>query len=200
MTNVNAFGFLDTATKLAGFGAGPGRPALADLRRATSTAYYALFHQIIQHGAMDFAPAADKTVLATVARWYTHTGIRIAADAVITGDRPVALAKVRKQDRNAVMALRSAAGASPGQALPKDLVVVADTFVNLQAARHSADYDGNYDPVRAVTMNHVIDAEGALNSTWSMWNAPAWTEPGVFRAYQSFLRLALLYSGGPKPR
>lgn len=193
---------LKTAKKLAGVDAGPDRPGLTDLRRATSTAYYALFHQIIRHGAIDFAPCADEEVIATVARWYTHTGIHAAAGLVTSADRAVPLEKLKKQDRAAATALRSEAGTSGGR-LPRDVVIIADAFQTLQAARHSADYDGNYDPVRAVTINHIEDAETALRTAWSLWESGFPSDsrtPSSFHAYQTFLRLALLQSGGPKTR
>lgn len=123
---------LGTAGKLAGLRAGAGRPAVSDLRRATSTS------------------------------------IRSAGDGV-----------------------------------PSQLVVVADAFQALQSARHSADYDANYDPVRAVTINHVQDAETALKAAYSLWRASTSPKPhrqAAHATYSGYLRLALLKSGGPKGR
>lgn len=189
---------LATARKLA-VGSGPGRPALCDLRRATSTAYYALFHQLIRHGVLDFLPDPTEDELAQIARWFTHGGLLSASDLVLqaASDRPVE--QLKRQDRTSVMAIRSACK----QQVPVELIQIADAFQTLQSARHSADYDGNYDPVRAVTVNHVDDAEQAIECAKYLWLG-FWKENerrlhGHF-AYQTFLRLALLKSGGPKAR
>lgn len=190
---------LSTARKLAGVGSGAGRPAVSDLRRATSTAYYAVFHQIVRHSALDFLPSATENEVADLTRWYTHTGLIAASELVNDAAGPRALSGVGKNDRTAVMSIRSSAGGS----VPRQPVVVADALQTLQAARHSADYDGNYDPVRAVTINHVQDAEAALKATWSLWRAGASPKPkrrSSHEAYRVFLRLALLKSGGPKGR
>lgn len=188
-----------TAEKLAGVGASQGRPAFCDLRRATSTAYYALFHQVIRHGAYDFLPSATAKEAADVARWFTHSGVLAAAGLVLSANTNKPLSQFSKHDRVAIMAIRSASGGLPGWRL----VIVVDAFQSLQAARVSADYDGNYSPVRAVTINHVQDAKAALKETRLLWNGQqtsgAWgsgTDPG----YSTFLRLALLKSGGPRGR
>lgn len=67
------------------------------------------------------------------------------------------------------MALRSAAGHQP---IHQDLVIIADSFGTLQAARHDADYNGNYDPVRASAMNHIDDAEAALKANPDVVEGP----------------------------
>lgn len=195
-----ASGLLSTAWRLSGDGSGAGRPALSDLRRATSTAYYALFHQIIRHGAFDFLQGDDEAEIAEIARWFTHTGVLSAAQMVVDAASTRRLDQIKKEKRAAVMALRSV---SPQQVIPTDLLQVAESFISLQEARHRADYDGNYDPVRSVTINHVQDAEVAVHATWRLWR-------GYFvqnqrrrqehEAYACFLRLALLSSGGPKGR
>jgi hypothetical protein len=41
---------LDLADRLAGRGSGPGRPRMIELRRAVSSAYYALFHELAWRG------------------------------------------------------------------------------------------------------------------------------------------------------
>lgn len=195
-----ASALLRTAEQLAGVGAGRGRPALTDLRRATSTAYYAIFHQILRHGAIDFLPSGAEPEVASVARWFTHTGVLGAAGLVLDADTVTAgLGQVKRQSLEGVMAIRTSAGG----AVPRDLVVVADAFQSLQDARHKADYDGNYDPVRAVTINHVDDARAAVEATWRLWNEGSRVSEEAARAndaYRTFLPLAMLRSGGPRAR
>lgn len=188
-----------TAERLAGVGAGRGRPALSDLRRATSTAYYALFHQLIRHASFEFLPEASETDAADVARWFSHKGVFVAAGLVLEAASRKAPSQFGKHERTAIVSIRAAAGGT----VPGGLETVADAFQSLQAAREDADYDGNYDPVRAVTLNHVQDAKQALTETRLLWNGQA--SPGSRRtaidpAYRTFLRLALLESGGPRGR
>lgn len=190
-----------TASNLAGIGAGRGRPALSDLRRATSTAYHAVFHQLVRHSASDFLPGGSGSEIAEIARWYTHAGVLDAAGLVLEAAKGKPLPQVRKADRTSVMAIRSAGGGTA----PTELVTVADAFQTLQAARRSADYDGNDDPVRAVTVNHVQDAEAAVKTARTLWQAggssksPARSK-APHAAYLIFLKLALLKSGGPRAR
>ena len=199
-SRILAVGLLRTAEKLVPPHPGPGRPALADLRRATSTAYYALFHQIARHGALDFLPTVTEAEIADVSRWFTHTGVLKAAQLVIEAASPAPIDQVRKERRVPVMSLRSAAGGGP---LANQLVTVADSFQTLQVQRHRADYDSNYDPYRATTLAHVAEARTALDAAWWLWlsgdtrQQPRWD---AHASYRCFLRLALLYSGVPKAR
>lgn len=191
-----ASGLLLTAERLAGANAGAGRPALADLRRATSTAYYALFHQVVTHASKDFLPDGTDSEIADVARWFTHTGVYSAAGVVLAGART---AQPRRDLVTPVQSLRSACGGT----VSHDLLVVADAFKSLQDARHDADYNGNYDPSRAVTLAHVQEASLAVRKTWALWSArtsPRKNRQALHAGHATFLRLSLLYSGGPKAR
>ena len=186
---------LRTADKLAPAEAGRGRPALCDLRRATSTAYYALFHQVIRHSALHAVPGATEDDIANVSRWHTHAGVRRASEWVIRADEN---ASVPKEARAAVTLLQGA-----GTPIPRPLLTVANTFVSLQDARHDADYSNQYDPVRFTTREHVQSADLAVRATWSMWRARTSTRSArqeLHAAYSRFLSLALVASGGPRVR
>lgn len=106
---------LKTASHLAGAGAGRGRPALSDLRRATSTAYYAVFHQVVRHSAYDFLPNGSEDDIAEIARWYTHTGVLHGAGLVVTAASSKPLRHIGKGDRAAAMALRVAGSGACGR-------------------------------------------------------------------------------------
>jgi hypothetical protein len=186
---------LKTAGRLAGRQAGPGRPALCDLRRATSTAYYALFHQITRHGAFASVGTATEDEVSFLARWYSHTGIRAAAELVVVADSSNA---PKKGDRTSVELLRGRSGS-----VPDKLLLVAETFVELQDRRHEADYSNDYDPVRYATLDHVDSADAAVRAAWSMWTGGESTRASrqtTHDSYRRFLQLALLKSGGPKTR
>ncbi len=188
-----------TAERLAGLGAGRGRPALSDLRRATSTAYYALFHQVVRHAAFEFLPEASEPEAAEIARWLSHNGVFSAAGLVLGAASNKTSQQFGKHDRIAVASIRSAAAG----AVPPGVVTVVDAFQSLQLAREAADYDGNYDPVCAVTLNHVQDAQGALAASRLLWTgqkSPGARKRGMDMTYRMFLKFALLKSGGPKGR
>lgn len=187
---------LRTAEKLAGKDAGRGRPALCDLRRATSTAYYALFHQLTRHGALAAFPAASEEEISAVARWYTHAGVRKAANWVVRSQRSDEPPRAAKE---AVKLLRTATDTPP----PAQLALVATSFVELHDARHDADYSHEYDPVRYTTLDHVATADAAVRATWSMWRAqwsPRTNRVQLYDVYSRLLHLALLESGGSKVR
>lgn len=193
---IYASGMLRTAHALAGLTSGRGRPALSDLRRGTSTAYYALFHQITRHGALNAFPTATEPEIANVTRWFTHTGIKKAAAWVVVADGSRLPAKV---DRSPVLLLRR----DPQAPISQNLLTVAESFIELQDARHEADYSNDYDPVRYATRDHVATAELAVKAAWSMWRAQS--SPKTSRleesdGYRRFLALCLLASGGPRTR
>ena len=97
----------------------PGEPEQASLRRAISTAYYALFHLLVQEAAQCWNGSA--TARAALERKISHGTMKSTSVAVVS--------------RN----LRgwSAAAQNP----PAGLQFVAKMFAQLQEARHSADYD-----------------------------------------------------------
>lgn len=196
-SRITAQPLLRTAQTLAGIEAGRGRPRFSDLRRATSTAYYAVFHQLLRHGALDFLPSGGESEWAEVARWFTHSGLRRSANWVALACEP--RKEPPKDDKSPVMILRTCWDRNP----PSELLFVADTFSSLQDARHQADYDGNYDPTKQVTINHVDDAEAALKSMDRLWRAGHSKQSArraAHKSYLTFLRLALLASGGPRRR
>lgn len=60
------------------------------------------------------------------------------------------------------LALSAPSGTRRVSAVPGDLRFVADAFLTLQAARHSADYDHLAEFPKATTIGHVEDAAGAV--------------------------------------
>lgn len=190
-------GFIKTAYKLAGRDAGQGRPALSDLRRSTSTAYYALYHQILRHGVFAAVPNASEDDVANITRWFTHTGVADAAAWVVTAASNKQ--QLNKSERGSVLLLRR----DPRQPIQDELLLVAETFIDLQRARHEADYSSSYDPVRYATVDHVNSAQAALKATESMWRAQESSRTErqeLANSYKRFLILCLSASGGPKTR
>lgn len=185
-----------TAEKLVPSVVGRGRPARSDLRRATSTAYYAVFHQILRHGALVVLPHATEDDIARVARWHSHAAIKKASDSVVRADSHLKNgAPVPKDHRAAVDAL---VAASSGQgAIPADLITACRYFSSLQDSRAQADYDGLFDPTRREVRSHIDDAQEALECLWRLWRRAEAADPAdreAHETYRVFLLLALGWS------
>src|SRR5438067_763072 len=95
----------------------PKRPRQTSLRRAVSTAYYALFHLLIASAVANWKIARHRT---TLAREFGHTHME----------------KVCKMTKGKQY---------PNPKLPEVLKLksIADTFVELQGHRERADYDNS---------------------------------------------------------
>ena len=124
---------METARRLTEPGAG--QPTQADLRRAVSTAYYALFHCL--------AGAAADLLIGSSSH---HPEWRQVYRALEHG--------------NAKRACRQQ-GAM--RALPREIRNFAKTFVDLQDARHQADYapEGQY--LKPDVLAIIIQAEEAID-------------------------------------
>ena len=124
-----------TARKLAH--ASPGKPRQADLRRAISTAYYALFH----HACIQFS--------AIVLRPGSGTYLRAWSQAYRYLDHGPAR-------QRCIEACRKERNFSAG------IVVFAEAFIDLQQRRNAADYD----PIPVFTVVDanalIVSAEAAL--------------------------------------
>lgn len=163
---INPGELLDHADSLAGRGAGPGRPRSIELRRAVSSAYYALFHELSWRGTEALVAEGPgwSTRAAHISRWVTHGDLKALCLAV-TGSG----------NRGLILAL--------GEVHP-DVLRVADALVTLQLARHRADYDDLYDLSRA---NALILIDNAREAVTLSARLCANAEP----TYTLFLRLML---------
>lgn len=124
-----------TARKLAR--ASTERPRQAELKRAVSTAYYALFHAIAQDVADLFVGAAQ----------------RPQSDAWVRAYR----ALQHGEAKTACQQIRSAG------VLPPAIIRCANAFILLQEQRHSADYDPAHRVLRADALEAIRLAEAAIH-------------------------------------
>jgi hypothetical protein len=124
-----------TARKLAN--ASPRRPRQSDLKRAISTAYYALFHAMAKD-------AADVLVGVGAAR--PDNAWTQAYRALQHGEAKNACLQVRRLG------------------FPAGIVACAEAFVLLQERRHSADYDPNHRVVRADALSAIGYAQSAIEA------------------------------------
>jgi hypothetical protein len=113
-----------------------------DLRRAASSAYYAVFHELCFQTAAQISgcpPGNDppSVVIAHVGRWFTHAAVADACQrALALGTLPIG--PDWKASRS--QAWRVLRGAQERQA-PQHLLFAAETIVDLRQLRHDADYD-----------------------------------------------------------
>lgn len=122
-----------TARKLAN--ASPKKPRQADLKRAISTAYYALFHAM----AKDAADMLVGVGLDRPDKAWSHT-----YRALQHGDAKSACEAVRNLN------------------FPNTIKSCADAFVALQQKRHDADYDPDYRVLSAHARDAIKQAENAI--------------------------------------
>jgi hypothetical protein len=132
-----------------------GRPAYTAHRRATSTAYYALFHAITNRIVEGVFAAATDEFKQHVRRWVAHREIADVCRWVSalrgTGGYPVP------------KGIRSLL-APPGGAttIDADTVTIADAFLELYEKRQDADYDHTAVFTRADTRGHIALARHAV--------------------------------------
>lgn len=115
----------------------PVDPKQASLRRAVSTAYYALFHLLVDEAVGKWAVERQRSVLA---RTFEHGRMKGSCDDVLK---------------------RVKSGAN----LPPELNTVAQNFIQLQQHRHTADYDNSKQWSRTDVMNVLTLATEAF-SAW----------------------------------
>lgn len=125
----------------------PKRPRQATLRRAISTAYYAVFHLLASAGAGALAPARPAALRARVRRAFVHEEMK----------------QICLQFRHGnVASLSTATRPLITGALEQELATVATAFLTLQQVRHAADYDAVQTFARADVLQTVNEAETAF--------------------------------------
>jgi uncharacterized protein (UPF0332 family) len=125
----------------------PMRPRQANLRRAISSAYYALFHYLIDQACRSVLGThqAQLPYRQVIGRGFDHGSMKRACRSFAGGNLPQGVAR----------------GLPAGFAIPNDLQNVAQTFVELQEQRHLADYDLSQRFARAEVLALVAQADQA---------------------------------------
>ena len=133
ISTMEPFDLIRIAERLASgaIGSGVGRPRQAELRRAVSAAYYAMFHALAQC-------CADTLVGATPTR-RNRQAWRQTYRALEHGF-------VRNQCANQSMLSR----------FPLEIQKFGDLFVYMQRLRHIADYDPDPDPETDFDRAHIL--------------------------------------------
>lgn len=149
----------------------PRRPKQVNLRRAISSAYYALFHRLISDAtgqAIGFGGANAIAMQHAVGRWFNH-GTMVGVAGVFA--RPATA-------KGPVRALLVDDSVRPAASrVPTDLADVAHAFETLQEERHRADYDLGQWYARTSVTALVDRASGAFDAISRLRGTP---EYGLF--------------------
>jgi uncharacterized protein (UPF0332 family) len=119
-----------------------GRPSQVNLRRATSSAYYALFHLLVAELIERIVPSEPSNLRLRVARAVQHGEIK----------------QVCIDFRNPPKKLQPLLG----QQVSPELRLIAKIFIDLQNDRHAADYDVALHLSQSAVLNSVANAETAF--------------------------------------
>jgi hypothetical protein len=137
MPVLNPDHLLDQADRLIA-STGSGARRQADLRRAISNAYYALFHAIVTEAADDFVGSTHRTSnrYTLVYRSIEHKGLRTLCEHVLKEALPSKYARY-----------------APQGGFGADLIAFAAAVIELYEKRHLADYDPQF---RASTSDAIL--------------------------------------------
>ncbi len=150
----------------------PKKPKQASLRRGISTAYYAVFHCFIARATTTMVPGSQGDLRPLLGRVFQHKNM---ADAC------------RRLKSHAANPAPMAAflGAAT---CPAGLLSAAANFVELQEARHEADYNTSKRFTRTEASDLVDLAESAINDFEAAHDQPhgvllqlAFLDPGQIR-------------------
>lgn len=120
------------------------RPRQANLRRAISAAYYALFHQLVTDASQRLSPRTPPALSSRIARAFSHSEMKQISRLVSDGHNSAVWFTLLP--------------VPPTQ----ELRLVAYTFVRLQEERHEADYDLTLSYTRTEAIELVLLAETAF--------------------------------------
>jgi hypothetical protein len=122
---------------------GPADPVQACLRRSVSTAYYSLFHLLVQEATQAWNGSAEARI--ALERVFEHKRMRDVSKAIWTGPWK--------------------GWSTPSPPVPSELRDVANAFTILQVARHDADYDNG----TVWTPADVADVVALARSAFENW-------------------------------
>lgn len=121
----------------------PAAPVEADLRRGTSTAYYALFHLLVHEATNRLITVV--AVRPRVSRAFDHKTMKLVC-----------------QDYVKLVPNPAGQFVLAGQVVPPKIRDIADDFVALQQSRHLADYNTEAAITQAQADTDVMRAESAF--------------------------------------
>jgi uncharacterized protein (UPF0332 family) len=126
----------------------PENPRQASLRRAVSTAYYALFHLLISEATLNWNRIELRSALGRV---FEHGKMKGASEE-------------KRSELNSEF--KKNPPSSPELTTLKHLHTVADTFIQAQQKRNDADYD----TAQEWTQTDVLTQIDAVSAAFRSWN------------------------------
>jgi hypothetical protein len=147
---------LRQADELGYRGAGQGQPRNTNLRRAVSSAYYAVFHAVATEVSDFLLPGGAPDERQRLGRSITHANLRNACEYILTPNRAPIECRPIAQTAAANI----------------ELVDFAEAVLSLQEARHRADYDHLADFTKVGTLQLVDEARAAVASLHSLRGTP----------------------------
>ena len=137
----------------------PRKPKQASLRRAVSASYYGLFHLLNSAAATIIAPNVPVHINHRIQRWLDHGEMKRVCGRFLS--TPVS---------NPLLDL-------VGPAVSPQMQFVARAFIELQNARHSADYDLGW----TITRNEALQFVGLAWDAFEEWgNIRESSEANIF--------------------
>jgi hypothetical protein len=118
----------------------PQDPKQVDLRRAVSAAYYALFHLLTSEAAQNWKHIRHQNRLARI---FDHKAMKTCSASIVSRQPPSDAAELAAFEK---------------------LKVVAKNFVDLQQARHDADYNSSRIWSRTQAYEEIVKAEVAITA------------------------------------
>lgn len=153
----------------------PRRPKQATLRRTVSTAYYGLFHFLIEESTSLLCGAGPRDVAFR----------QLAARAFVHGKMKSACKEFVKTNPQEVHDLLRPFWVRLSIANNQHTRLVSQTFIDLQDERHSADYDLSVTFSRQDAIHAVTRAEASVNA----WRQLKAVSPDVCRVFAMALIL-----------
>jgi uncharacterized protein (UPF0332 family) len=127
--------------------AGAGQPRNGDLRRAVSAAYYAVFHEMVSMSVSQLLPDGTDEERYRLSRSFPHGDLKTVCGYVVNAN-------------GAPREVQLVANNLAAVAHVKDIAIA---FVDLQEARHRADYDHLADFSKASVLAYVDSAKDAVS-------------------------------------
>jgi len=132
----------------------PTEPEQASFRRSISTAYYALFHLLVQEAVQSWNGSATARI--GLERKFEH--------------------RIMKDVSNSVWRNSWRGWSTPSPVVPPELEPVAEAFVKLQEARQQADYDNAKTWESMAVQAKITDAQAAFENWGIVRTHPAANE------------------------
>jgi hypothetical protein len=132
----------------------PGKPRQVNLRRAVSSAYYAMFHAFIDQACrmMLGTRHTERSFRYVLGRAFTHGTMKQTCAAFASGTLKAAVAK----------------GLPATFSIPAEIKDPAKTFVDVQEQRHMAEYDRTERFRRSDVLTLVAQVDAALQTFLSL--------------------------------